>query len=345
MDSVEEFLQENVGCEGDEDPNTFKEILEPEEYIDLGHLFTTDRIFSLKDELVDWAKQTAMKAKTYLIINRYQRSRTADRRPYVTLACERRVEDEEEEIPIKRRGPYGTKKCRCPFKLKGEQMAINENWQLFVPNGRHNHKIAIYNHSHAQAARLTEEQLQQTGQIRKSHVPPHNILRFFREQDVGCAVSAQKIYNVVAKIKKNRMQGRNTVEEVLCLSTQWSYTVFYRTVRRATNRVESEHSLLKLWLSTCHGDLDIVFLNIDSLIEVQIAEIKTSLEISKLKEKYAAKSNVILTNISKKISHLALKKIWLEIKKAREMVENSKNKCLHYLRKSHGLPCACETGW
>ncbi|KAI5667575.1 hypothetical protein M9H77_17428 [Catharanthus roseus] len=105
----------------------------------------------------------------------------------------------------KRRGPYETKKCACPFKLKGEQMTTIENWELFIHNGRHNHKIAIYNHGHAQAARLTEEQLQQIEQFRKSHVPPCNILRFFQEQDVGCAVNAQKIYNVVAKIKRNRM--------------------------------------------------------------------------------------------------------------------------------------------
>ncbi|KAI5683037.1 hypothetical protein M9H77_04265 [Catharanthus roseus] len=39
---------------------------------------------------------------------------------------------------------------------------------------------------------------------------------------------AQKIYNVIAKIKKNRMQGRNTVEEVLCLSAIRDYKVFYR---------------------------------------------------------------------------------------------------------------------
>ncbi|KAI5666388.1 hypothetical protein M9H77_16241 [Catharanthus roseus] len=48
-----------------------------------------------------------MKANTYLIINRYQKSRTSDHRPYVTLACERGgavrkntkpiVDDEEEE--------------------------------------------------------------------------------------------------------------------------------------------------------------------------------------------------------------------------------------------------------
>ncbi|KAI5680278.1 hypothetical protein M9H77_01505 [Catharanthus roseus] len=39
---------------------------------------------------------------------------------------------------------------------------------------------------------------------------------------------AQKIYNVVAKIKKNKMKGRNTVEEVLSLSAERGYTVFYR---------------------------------------------------------------------------------------------------------------------
>ncbi|KAI5675789.1 hypothetical protein M9H77_06739 [Catharanthus roseus] len=195
-----------IAGDGDEDPSTFEEFLDPEEYIDLGHLFTTDRIFSSKDELVEWAKQIVMNAKTFLIIIRYQRARTLDRRSYVTLACERRglvrkykkpiVNDEEEEIPKNKRGLYGTKKYGCPFKLKGEQMTTSENWQLFVHNGRHNHKIAVYSHGHAQFARLTED--------------------------------SQKIYNVVAKIRGDRMQGRNTVEEVLRLSAERGYTVFYK---------------------------------------------------------------------------------------------------------------------
>ncbi|KAI5656371.1 hypothetical protein M9H77_25164 [Catharanthus roseus] len=45
--------------------------------------------------------------------------------------------------------------------------------------------------------------------------------------------SAQKIYNVVSKIKRNWMQERNTIEEVLYLSTQRGYTIFHR------NREES----------------------------------------------------------------------------------------------------------
>ncbi|KAI5652408.1 hypothetical protein M9H77_29595 [Catharanthus roseus] len=88
-----------------------------------------------------------------------QRSRTADRRPYVTLAYERGgtvkktpkplVDNEEEEVPIKKQGPYRTKKCGCPFKLKGKQMATSDNWQLFVYDGRHNYKIGVYNYGHA----------------------------------------------------------------------------------------------------------------------------------------------------------------------------------------------------
>ncbi|KAI5659727.1 hypothetical protein M9H77_28520 [Catharanthus roseus] len=57
-----------------------------------------------------------------------------------------------------------------------------------------------------------EEQLIQTKQFRKSHVPP----RF------------NNMIFMIYVIKKNRMQGQNTVEEVLCLSAQRGYTVFYR---------------------------------------------------------------------------------------------------------------------
>ncbi|KAI5677922.1 hypothetical protein M9H77_08872 [Catharanthus roseus] len=53
--------------------------------------------------------------------------------------------------------------------------------------------------------------------------------------------SAQKIYNVVAKIKSNRMQGRNIVEEVLRLSAERGYTVFHRN--REDSNVLSDPSL------------------------------------------------------------------------------------------------------
>ncbi|KAI5656401.1 hypothetical protein M9H77_25194 [Catharanthus roseus] len=88
-------------------------------------------------------------------------------------------------------------------------MATSENWQLFVHNGRHNHKIAVYSHGHAQSARFMEEQLQQTEQFRKSHVLPRNILRFFREQDEPDA-------------------GKKYSRGSFHLNAERGYTVFYR---------------------------------------------------------------------------------------------------------------------
>ncbi|KAI5681395.1 hypothetical protein M9H77_02622 [Catharanthus roseus] len=202
MVNFEDFLQENIDFETDDDPSTFEEFLEPEEYT---------------------GQKKHDKSECILGVTRYLASRTFDLGPYVTLTCKRgdikkikaksRVDDEEEEVPIKRRGPYRTK---------------NYKWQLFVHDGRHNHAIGVYHHVHAQAARLMEEQLKQTEQFGKSHIPPCNMLQFFREQNLNCAVSAQTIYNVLAKMEKKRMQGCNTVDEVLCLSAKRSYTVFYR---------------------------------------------------------------------------------------------------------------------
>ncbi|KAI5663811.1 hypothetical protein M9H77_23134 [Catharanthus roseus] len=174
--------------------------------------------------------------------------------------------------------------------------------------------------------RSSLNRLNNSGRVTCCHVISYN---FFQKKML--VVCAQKIYYAVVKIKKNRMQGRNTVEEVLCLSVKRGYTVFYRSWEESnvlsdivivhptsiamirtwpyvlimdttvwtsevlhfaveiTNRAECELSVLKIWLSTYHGDLDIVFLNVDFVIKSQIAEIKNSLESSKLKEKFNLK--------------------------------------------------------
>ncbi|KAI5647605.1 hypothetical protein M9H77_33610 [Catharanthus roseus] len=85
-------------------------------------------------------------------------------------------------------------------------MATSKNWQSFVHNGRHNHKIAVYHHNHAQDARLTKEH----------HVPPVISYDFFENK------------TLIMQLKEPDTR-KNRVEEVLCLSPQRGYTVFYRT--------------------------------------------------------------------------------------------------------------------
>ncbi|KAI5666007.1 hypothetical protein M9H77_15860 [Catharanthus roseus] len=220
-----------------------------------------------------------MKANTYLIINQYLKSRTSNSRPYVTLLAsvevqlkkntKQIVDDEEKEVPIKRRGPYETKKCGCPFKLKGEQpQGLGYKILLLevvgmTPTGK-NFTVAT--------AFMCNEQ----GTTYRWVLEQIKHLMFYRYINK----------NVLAKLSE-------MVKDEEVATRVWTSEVLHFGVE-TTNHTESEHSVLKLWLSTCRGNLDTVLLNIDSVIESQIAEIKSSLEISKLKEKFNAKSNPIL---------------------------------------------------
>ncbi|KAI5672003.1 hypothetical protein M9H77_12367 [Catharanthus roseus] len=310
MDYYEEFVEENIGLENGVDLSIFEEFLEPEEYLDHGHLFATDRIFNSKPELVNWAKETAIK------------SRTSDCRSYVTLGCERGgankprkkpvVDDEEEEVQVKRSGPYGTKKCGCSFKVKGEQMTMCENWQ-------------------ATTYRWILQQIK--------HLYFSNTMSTENQEDV--CETMPKLVNGSWKKLLDKIDEQEYLRKLDVLKTKWKskpdflHYLFNNWLNpfahefmrcwtkshmyfgmETTNRAESEHSVLKLWLSICHDDLDTVFFNIDSLIKGQIADIKALLEFSKTKEKNNAKSYHIFYIISNKIIQLVLKKIWSEITRA-----------------------------
>lgn len=56
-----------------------------------------------------------------------------DRRSYVTLGYERgegrkqEARFDEEEVPVKRRGLCKTKKCNCPFKLRANNLLLENS--------------------------------------------------------------------------------------------------------------------------------------------------------------------------------------------------------------------------
>ncbi|KAI5677445.1 hypothetical protein M9H77_08395 [Catharanthus roseus] len=353
----EEFVKENMNFENDVDPNTFEEFSKPEEYVDQRNLFAADRIFNSKVELVNWVKETAMKVNMYLIITRYLSSRTSDRQTYIILGCEHGgankprtkpvVDDEEEEVQVKRRGPYETKKCGCPFKLKGEQMVINfednnvlsdivvahptsiemmRTWsyvlimnttyktnKLRLMDGFFN-RLSIYTFQIICQQRIKKMFVFMS---QRRHIDQNllaKLTELTKDEEVASQFvngSRKKLLNEIdeqeylRKLDTLQTKGKSRPNLLHYLFNTWLNPFTHKFVRcwtksvmhfgvETTNRAESEHSVLKLWLSTCHGDLHIVFLNIDSLIDGQIADIKASLEFSKTKEKFNAKDNQIL---------------------------------------------------
>ncbi|KAI5654928.1 hypothetical protein M9H77_32115 [Catharanthus roseus] len=312
MDHYEEFVEENIGLGNNVDPSTFEEFLEPEEYVNHGHLFATDRIFNSKPKLVNWAKETAVKCGG---VNKPKRKPVVD--------------DEEDEVQVKRWGPNGTKKCGCPFKLKGEQMTMCENWQATTYRWVLQQIKHLY-FSNTMSTENQEDVCETMPKVASRFVNGSwkKLLDEIDEQEY------------LRKLDTLKTKWKSRPDFLHYLFNNWLNPFAHKFVRcwtkshmhfgvETTNRAESEHSVLKLWLSTCHGDLDTVFLNIDSLIEGQIADIKASLEFSKTKEKHNAKSNHIFYIESNKISHLAFKMIWSEITRAAGIYDDPKNKVLN----------------
>jgi hypothetical protein len=74
--------------------------------------------------LVNWARGVG-KATRLVIVITLSDNGAIRRKPLVTLGCERGGKHKEYKNPYKRE-TIGTKKCECPFKLRGRLVRNNE---------------------------------------------------------------------------------------------------------------------------------------------------------------------------------------------------------------------------
>ncbi|KAI5677074.1 hypothetical protein M9H77_08024 [Catharanthus roseus] len=157
---------------------------------------------------------------------------------------------------------------------------------------------------HFQAARLTYEEFKLIEQWSRCHVVPRFLMANSQENNPDTAVGSRTIHNARAKIKKDRTQKRNTVEEVLHMCSNLGYTYFWRNCDESTvfSDIVFAHptsiQMLNTWsyvlvLDTTYKTNNKIHSKTKSLISV----IKTSLEYSRLKEKDNAKSDPVLTDI------------------------------------------------
>lgn len=89
------------------------------------------------------------------------------------------IESNAEEGERRKRKCNGSKRCRYPFKLKGEHILPDMNkvkWRLFVKDGRHNHMVSIYIDWHTQPSKLTDDKIAMTKELTRCHVTRQNIV-------------------------------------------------------------------------------------------------------------------------------------------------------------------------
>ncbi|XP_062028264.1 uncharacterized protein LOC133744138 [Rosa rugosa] len=99
--------------------------------------FTTTEIFKSRQYLIEWASRVG-RSNGFSIVTLSSDVGKSNRRATITLGCERSGKYDR-RTPKEGKKKNCGKKCGCPFKLKGRKLETNDDWELKVVEGIHNH--------------------------------------------------------------------------------------------------------------------------------------------------------------------------------------------------------------
>ncbi|KAJ1406207.1 Protein FAR1-RELATED SEQUENCE 11 [Sesbania bispinosa] len=151
-----------------------------QEIVDFSDVFTTNEVFGSRDELLNWVRGTAMEHNFVVVIVRSDIGNNG-RKTKLVLGCERSGK----YIPYKSelvRNVTGSRKCGCPFRLRGRALANGGGWKLNVVSGVHNHDVAENLEGHPYAGRLTVEK-SLLEDMTKNMVKPRSILLTLKDHN------------------------------------------------------------------------------------------------------------------------------------------------------------------
>ncbi|XP_058218516.1 PKS-NRPS hybrid synthetase cheA-like [Rhododendron vialii] len=147
----------------------------------------------------------------------------------------------------------GTKKCDCPFKLRGVPQPPNGvMWSLKVVKGFHNHEPAEGFEGHEYPSRLTPIQ-QQLVRDMSSSTAPREILNLLRQQDSSISTGIRSIYNVKAQYKKEQLGDLSPIGYILNELNEKHYIYNYLT-NEHTNEITDI-----LWIHPTSLELSVNF--------------------------------------------------------------------------------------
>ena len=121
-----------------------------------------------------------------------------------------------------------TKKCGCPFSLKGIKLPNDDDWCLKVHCGVHNHPTADYLEGHSYAGRLSKEDTSLLIDISKSLVQPKDILTTLKQRDKLNVTTMKTIYNVRQRYRVVEKAGRSQMQQLLSNLSKNRYIEWHR---------------------------------------------------------------------------------------------------------------------
>ncbi|XP_026422273.1 uncharacterized protein LOC113318345 [Papaver somniferum] len=207
-----------------------------EEGIDLSQYFKTDEVFGSRDAVIQWCQEVGRKNNTVLVIKTSKNRLTGKGRSTCTieLGCERggvykshKSKNHTPKTGVKRKRSIGSKKCGCPFSVRGTCKSDNK-WSIFVRCGRHNHEVESTTAEDPLIRRLKEEEELLLAQLTTCGVRPKQVLKALKERNKENHSTIRTIYNARAKLRVHEMEGKSVMQQIIKLSTQFHYLEWHK---------------------------------------------------------------------------------------------------------------------
>lgn len=182
------------------------------------HNFIVLQIFKSREALINWTREVG-KRKGLVIVIKTSDAGVNGRRPRISFGCERsgsyrRISKLEVLGDKRARKLTGTKKCGCPFLLKGQKLTTDDDWMVKVVCGIHNHLANKNMEGHTFAGRLSQEENEILMNLSNSSVRPKDILSTLKSRDARNASTMKTIYNARHRQKRVDKKQRPDMQQL-----------------------------------------------------------------------------------------------------------------------------------
>nr|XP_004507516.1 protein FAR-RED ELONGATED HYPOCOTYL 3-like [Cicer arietinum] len=198
--------------------------------IDLIDVFTTGMMFDTRDELLKWARNVGRENGIVVVIFRSETATARQRtKTKLILGCERSGKYRPWKNPNLTRSTW-TRKCDCPFRLRGTRSSVGDGWYLHVICGLHNHELAKKLTGHSFLGRLSQDEKNVLGDMTKNFVKPKNILMTLRDHNVESLTTIKQVYNARQAYRTSLRGNRTEMQHLLTLMKRDKYVYQYKKV-------------------------------------------------------------------------------------------------------------------
>ena len=193
--------------------------------VDVREQFVNRDEFVLREDMLQWIRTEATKLGFGVVIGRSDNG-TDRRNAFVTLTCERGGKYMPRIRNFKREDT-GSRKCECPFKLRGYMLASNK-WKFNVLCGLHNHDLSLKLAGHPIACRLLPDEKTCVSDMTLNLVPPKNILATLKRKRPENTSNIKQVYNKRYQTKIALREDRTEMQHLLKLLDENNYVCRHR---------------------------------------------------------------------------------------------------------------------